>query len=188
MIRIEVKNRYYEWLLETIGWKDGIWQGKSYRMLLRHLFNTEFWPSYPLDSNRAEDGMDLRYRYGYETRLEKEEIRMYLDYRPCSMLEMMVSLCKKCEESLMYRPEDGDRTGNWFFDMVCSLGLADMNDENFREHTVDHILEQFMDHRYKANGRGGLYTIQHSGIDMRRLQIWDQMNEYLNEILDERGE
>lgn len=38
--------------------------------LLRHLHNIDFQYMLPMDGNRAEDGIDLRYRFGYEKEYE----------------------------------------------------------------------------------------------------------------------
>ena len=39
----------------------------------------------------------------------------------------------------MDNPDDGNRTGKWFFDMIRSLGLMDMDDRRFHKEAVGDI-------------------------------------------------
>jgi hypothetical protein len=67
--------------------------------------------------------------------------------------------------------------------MVGSLGLLDMDDGRYDEIHVNYILEDFINHNYSFDGRGSLFYVQNSAIDMRNLEIWSQMNWYLSTIL-----
>lgn len=51
-------------------------------------------------------------------------IASYLDNRPCSVLEMIIALAIRLEEHIMDDPDIGNRTGQWFWDMIVSLGLG----------------------------------------------------------------
>ncbi|WP_243133445.1 hypothetical protein [[Ruminococcus] torques] len=56
---------YFNWMCQLVF--DGRYSKKlSYRRLLKVLHKIEFTYSIPMDGNRAEDGIDLRYRFGYE--------------------------------------------------------------------------------------------------------------------------
>ena len=80
-------------------------------------------------------------------------------------------------------PDVGNRTGLWFWEMISSLGLKSMSDAQFDETVVDQATVRFMDRRYKRNGQGGLFTVEHCKYDMRTVEIWWQMNWYLDSIL-----
>jgi len=54
----------------------------------------------PMDGNRAEDGIDLRYRFGYEKEYEGSTIASYLDNSPCSVLEMLIALAFRAKNIL----------------------------------------------------------------------------------------
>jgi len=157
---------------------------KSYRKLFARLHDTEFTYTIPMDGNRAEDGIDLRYRFGREHDYSDAMVDSFLDDRPCSILEMMIALSIRCEEHIMDDPDIGNRTGQWFWSMLVSLGLGSMDDRKFDRHRVDIILERFLDREYGRNGEGGLFTVN-NGRDMRRTEIWYQMNYYLSEIIRE---
>lgn len=179
MTRSELNSRYFNWIYRLVC-NDEYSRGLSYRKLLRHLHQTEFFYSIPMDGNRAEDGTDLRYRFGYEHSYEGPMIASYLDDRPCSVLEMMVALSIRCEE-IMDDPEIGDRTGQWFWNMIVNLGLGSMDDRRFDADSVGDILRRFMNRQYRPNGAGGLFAIKRPLHDLRSAEIWYQMNWYLDE-------
>lgn len=178
-LKEEVQSRYFQWMFDLVCGKRYA-KEISFRRLLEHLHNTEFIFSIPRDENRAEDGIDLRYRF---VRIIHK--RNYLDYLdgPCSVLEMMVALAIRMEESVMDDPEYGDRTGQWFWGMVVNLGLGSMTDSRYDERYVNDILDRFLDQDYEPDGRGGLFTVRNTDVDLRSVEIWYQMCWYLDEFL-----
>lgn len=152
----------------------------SYRKLLMHLHSTEFVFVLPMDENRAGDGVSLRYRFALDQ--DQEELADYLD-GPCSVLEMMIALAIRCEENLMDDLEIGERTGQWFWNMITSLGLGSESDISFDKRYVEDAIERFLYREYEPDGRGGLFTIRNSRRDLRDIEIWLQMNDYIKSIL-----
>jgi len=152
----------------------------SYRKLLAYLYDTEFTYTIPKDRNRAQDGICLRDRFIDYKRYEPYMIE-YID-GPCSVLEMMVALAIRCEESIMDDPLLGDRTAQWFWGMITSLGLGGMYDSLFDECLVRDIVMRFLNREYEPDGRGGLFTIRNPHRDMRDIEIWYQLNDYINAV------
>lgn len=180
MTRDEIKNRYFEWMCDLVC-GDRFSKNISYRKLLIFLHDAEFTYSIPKDGNRAEDGIDLRYRFAYEN-TNIEDAELYLD-GPCSVLEMMVALSIRCEETIMDDPNMGLRTGQWFWGMISSLGLGSMNDELYNRRFVEDVILKFLNREYKPNGKGGLFTIRNCDDDLRTVEIWYQMCWYLDSIV-----
>lgn len=176
MTQDEVVNEYFEWLVDRIC-NDR--RAVSYSKLLNFLHSIEFVYSHPMDENRAANGIDLRYRFAHSY-LEDDDAE-YCMTGPCSMLEMMVALSICCEE-IMDDPTIGDRTAQWFWGMVSSLGLKGMYDTNFDIQFTEYIIERFFNRDYEPDGTGGLFTIRHCEYDMRDIEIWHQLCEYLNSI------
>lgn len=182
MTKDELNNLYFEWMYRLIS-KERLSKKKSYRELLLYLHNVDFNYLISLDANREEDGIELRYRFGRKYQYDDPMISRYLDDRPCSVLEMMIALAIRCEEHIMDNPDVGDRTGQWFWNMIESLGLGSMTDEKFDEDYANRVIERFLNREYKRNGEGGLFTVKHCRRDLRTVEIWYQMCWYLDEIL-----
>lgn len=182
MTKIEIRKRYFDWMCRLVC-NDKRVKKLSYRKLLSYLDTIDFTYIIPMDGNRAEDGVELRYRFGYDRGIEHAAIASYLDDHESSVLEMMIALALRCEESIMDNPEYGNRTGQWFWDMIENLGLDRMTDNNFDEDYVDDKIDIFLNRDYEYNGAGGLFTVKKPYSDMRTVEIWYQMCWHLNEIL-----
>lgn len=182
MMDSKIEQAYFEWMCGLVRGKPNI--VRRYKKLMEYLYHIDFRYKLFMDDNRAGDGIDLRYRFGYEKQYDDREIALYLDNRPCSVLEMMVALALRCEEHIMDDPRMGNRTAKWFWGMIESLGLYGMTDSNFDSTYVDDILTCFLERKYESDGAGGLFTISGCPHDLRFVEIWYQMNWYLNSILE----
>lgn len=163
---------YYHWL---VGLLNDEWISGVYQKLLMRLSETEFTWTVAYDSNRASDGLYLRRLYLRETG------ELQHDDAPCSVLEMLVALCRRCEDELMYDPDLGDRTGHWFWIIMENLGLDIYDDYGFDCDAVDTIVERFLTRDYEKNGFGGAFPCVHNVCDFRDKDLWWQLNVYLEE-------
>lgn len=181
----DLLSKYFQWMCSLICGDDYDTRFK-YKKLLNRLHDIEFYYIIPMDENRLQDGIDLRYRFGYDCRYTDADIQEYLDLdnKSCSVLEMMVSLALACEEHIMDDPNVGDRTGVWFWGMIDNLGLLDMTNDNFDPDIVDSVIVDFLNRNYEPNGEGGLFTLKQSRYDLRNVDIWYQMMWYLTENFD----
>ena len=177
-----IRNEYFDWLHDIVC-RDKCTDVISYRKLLMHLHEIECRFSIPKDHNRAEDGISLRYRFA-----------MYWDYddaywvadvldSPCSVLEMMVALAIRCEETITDDPKKGDRTGQWFWGMVVNLGLGSMSDDRYDKGKVDNAIARLLNRDYAPDGNGGLFTVRTAKRDLRKIEIWNQLLWYLDETM-----
>lgn len=170
----ELINDYFEWLYNLVC-ENRYAKAISYRKLLMYLHDTEFTYQIPKDRNRAEDGIELRYKFAGANG------HRYLK-GPCSVLEMMVALAIRCEEDIMDDPNIGDRTRQWFWGMIVNLGLGSMLDAEFDESFVEETVTRFLNRDYEPSGRGGLFTVRHCDRDLRDVEIWYQLCWYLDSI------
>lgn len=174
MIYDGISNDYFDWLYNLVcGQRFS--KNISYKKLLMQLHNTTFRYLIPKDENRADDGLNLRYRF-------MDNADLYLT-EPCSVLEMMIALTIRCEESIMDDPQVGDRTRQWFWSMIKSLGLNEMTDDRFDRRYTNYVVNRFLDREYEPNGEGGLFTIKNCEYDLRNVEIWYQLCWYLDSII-----
>lgn len=172
-----IEKEYFDWICGVVQ------ANNNYQKLLWHLFkNIRFEAILSRDENRADDGINLRYRFSQEGRYSYSEICYALDNRDCSMLEMIAALALKCEENYMYDFTIGDRTSQWFWEMLKNLGLDSFDDYHWSEDYVNEICEVFINRDYAPDGKGSLFYIPGCEKDMREVEIWYQMCWYLNEM------
>lgn len=182
MTRYELNNLYFEWLCETVC--DRNYTGnRTYNQLLKKLHKTQFAYTIDMDSNRFEDGIDLRYRFGNIYDYSDAMIAHYLDISPCSMLEMMVALSLRIEEHIMCDDSVGDRTAKWFWGMIDNLDLIGLDDTHYSDNLVIQAIRRLERHEYGPHGEGGLFTVENPREDMRNVEIWYQANWYLCNFL-----
>lgn len=176
----DIRDEYFEWLIsKVVGSLNS--RTTSFNKLFYQLHDTPFRYIILRDENRAKDGIDLRYRFVWENQYPAE-VEYELD-APCSVLEMMVALAIRCEESIMSDPDMGDRTHQWFRNMLVNLGLGSMSDDRFNRVYVEMVINRFLDRQYEADGRGGLFTVRHSDCDLREVEIAYQLYWYLDELV-----
>ena len=182
MTRDDIRNEYFNWLCNVIH-DDRHSTPVSFRKLLIELHDTEFIYFVSRDENKAIDGMDLRYRFaitnGYG---HSSDVIVDMLDGPCSVFEMMVALAIHCEEDIMDDPSYGDRTAQWFWNMIVNLGLGSMTDYGFDRDFVHEVLYRFLHRDYSPNGQGGLFTIRGCDADLRTVEIEYQLLWYLNTI------
>ena len=58
-----------------------------------------------------------------------------------------------------------------------------MVDGLFDKNYANKVIKDFLNRDYKPNGRGGLFTIKNCDHDLRDVEIWYQLNWYLDSIL-----
>ena len=168
---------YFEWMCSLVCHAR---QRTKYGKLLKFLFEREFTYILPLDENRALDGIELRYRYGREADISRSRVELVLDVRPCTVLEMLVALAKRIEETIMDDPEEGNRTSDWFWMMLHNLELDKLSDELYSEEEAEFIVNRFLERLYDMDGRGGL-VYKNPRSNLRYVEIWYQLMWYITD-------
>jgi hypothetical protein len=173
-----IQDMYHAWLCRMVDIKQ---RNKTYWLLANALHAREFEWSVPNDDNRSDEGRNLRERFCDETNIEYR-----LDDFPeaASMLEVIVALAIRCYDITVDEVEDM-AVSDWFWVMLDNVGLKKFTDDSFYELrgqiVVDEILDMIIDRTYKRDGRGGLFPLERSRKDQRKVELWYQMNTYLVE-------
>ena len=172
---------YFDWLCDLIiGTTLHIHQGK-YSLLLRDLYEKKFRWSVPNDDNRAFEGMVWR-----EVFCDKHDLIYHPDLfdNTVSMLELMLALANRCDQLMADSPSNVS-IGGWFWRLLSNVGLDEFSDKRYYTHgsweEVDEILNKIIDRTYDRNGNGGLFPLNSSKNDQRKVELWYQMNNYLVE-------
>ena len=173
----QLRKEYYNWLISFINLKD-------YTKLLLFLHKQYFIPKLADDKNRVGDGLSLRWRFALEKGIDKHFDYIEKIFDPnCSILEMIIALALRCEETIMDNPEFGNRTKQWFWNMIKNLGLSGLNDSHFDESIAKKQIDKFLYRKYKQDGSdGGLFYIPNCRFDLREVDIWTQLCWYLDNI------
>ena len=180
----KLEKEYYKWMYNLVA-NDSASRNVTFHKLLENLYITEFIPTMERDSNIAQHGIDFRYLFGELNEYSKNEIdKMSNELGPCNMLEMMVSLSWEIENHIMDDPDQGDRTGQWFWSMIVSLGLGSMDDIHFNKRHFETTMSEFMNREYDFCGHGGLFIVNYPYRDMVNVDIWTQAMWYLDENND----
>lgn len=178
MISDRILNDYFTWIYETMC--EGL--DESFYKLFDFLYNCQFTWSIPEDASRAVDGKNFRYQFGYLYEIPRSVIDETFGDAPASVLEVLAALAYRCENSIMTNTKLGDRTAQWFWSMLASIGVSRETDDDFDALRVQHKIHIFLNRTYKPNGKGGAFTIHDKSKDMRRVDLWYQMCYYLNEL------
>ncbi len=166
---------YFEWLCLLV-YDDC--HADEYSNLLAQMYATPFRYLLARDANRESDGRYLRYRFSSERFIDKSELRIN---EPVSLLEVLVALALRGEESIMRDFDIGDRTPLWFWTMIDSMHLSGQTNENYDPDYVKERCDILMDRRFEPNGDGGLFILD-TGTDMRNVEFWYQLNWYFSSL------
>ena len=166
---------YYEWLVNLINLP-------FYSKIIHELSTIPFTYIIESDENRIYDGLNLRYRYAYEHKLDPETRVRLKKHGPCSVLEVMVAMALRADEE--YMTSSGEKqVGKWFFKMIQSMNLENQNDLLYNATVVQTRVANVLKRNYLPNGEGSFFHIPNYGGDMRTVDLWYQMMAYLDYVM-----
>lgn len=160
---------YIYWLRERAGISE-------YVDLSTSIGAMPFRSSVMMDRNRVIDGEQLRIIYSDLT-----GCRFSTDIRGCSVLEFLVALADRVNDTLATIPVD--EAFRMFMD---NMDISRCTDDWFLrkldpERYIQKRCDIMMDRMYEPNGsNGGLFVI-HDSKDIRPSEWWWQMQYWLNE-------
>jgi hypothetical protein len=169
---------YFSWLCRPIQVED-----RDFSMLFAKLHAIEFTWFVPNDDNRISDGEKLRENFIEAANLGLYELSILHSF-PCSFLELMIGLSLRMDD-IMGDLNESDNINGWFWELIENMGLCNYSNENFHSlmgHMVIWDKAQLIISRgYGRKGDGGLFPLQQPRQDQRKVELWYQMNLYLEE-------
>lgn len=167
---------YFEWLISQIEIPKII--RKTFYELFFRLHETEFIWIVDGDDNRVQDAKDLRLEFANKSADYFHE----LEFKPyISILEVMIALSRKLEFIA------GGQAPGWVWRLIDNLELDHFSDPLTRNKIsrLDDILERLIWRTYKRDGYGGFFPLISPKEDQTKVELWYQMNAYVNEIVQE---
>ena len=190
---MDMESVYFEWLYNHIGVLANPNPARSYILLAEQLHRKDFAWTVPMDSNRAFDGIALREEFISERGVSDHDwfgrardISSWLR-EPCSMLEMMIAVARRTAYETYV---DGERNlaGDWFRMFLTNMGINSYTDDRYNDSVAQRInaaLEVVINRTYSANGKGGLFVLKNPKEDLRNVEIWYQMSEFVVEYYED---
>lgn len=161
---------YYEWLISQID----VPHNKTYGDLFERMHNLEFVWTVPNDDNRVHDGLDLRLEFlqGSSKPLPKSFLG------GVSFLEVLVALSRRVSFTA------GGDSRVWAWRLIKNLRLNKASDPllGSKATRVDETIESVVWRTYHHSGQGGFFPLKNHVEDQTKVEIWYQMNAYVNEM------
>lgn len=173
--------QYLHWLCSLVELNNH--NGATYFALAGILHRKAFYWTVANDDNRGSDGSNLRMRFLEEAGLSPTAYPD-LNLGVCTVLEMLIALCDRCETTMMYNPNKGERISRWFWTIMENLGLdrySDLEIDLAASDEINHKIEVALDRSYDKKGRGGFFPLKNSKKDQREVEIWYQMCAFISE-------
>lgn len=163
------------WLYRQVADPDIKDPSLTYWKLVKQLFTTEFVWIIPNDDNRSEEGKELRQRFIQEEGLDRVDPN-WMDIG-CSMMELILGLAHRLSFQAEGEPH------YWFWKLMENLDIHRYSDDRrFQRRRVADILDRVIFRTYGADGRGGLFPLEHPDQDMRNVELWYQLSAYVLEL------
>ena len=164
-----IEHAYFNWLCTKVT-EIG---NRNYISLLGILYKTEFVWVIPGDSHRASEGIELREDFLREFRCESDPL---WESQPCSIFEMFLALANRAN----FQIELGVKT--WFWEFMTNLKLEEYRQISGRdEYLIADIVDTFIWRQYEPDGFGGVFPMSRTENDQRKIELWYQFCEYVND-------
>lgn len=164
-----LNEKYFAWLCSLVNVERGRLTDQTYDNVFLALYAKDFVWFIPNDDNRVQDCEQLR----------REFLGRMRDTLPksCSVLEVIIILSRHMEFM------GGEKASDWAWQLIVNLGLNEYSDplSELEADMVGDILERLIFRNYSEDGSGGFFPLAFSKEDQRKVELWYQMNAYMDE-------
>lgn len=159
--------------------------------LARTLHQREFSAMIKKDINRINDGRLFRQLFLDELGLkskEREKALEEISTPECTVLELLIGIAERL--NFMYLDSPYDKSvGDWMQELLSNLQMGYMTDAVLTEfpeyvQTAEKIMHRLIERTFDADGKGGMFPLDHPKRDQRTIEIWEQMADYCAENYD----
>lgn len=178
---------YIEWL-ESFTIDETLEERRrpTYSNLLRKLWTIPFHGSIGNDSDRGEEGLELRVRYNHilakNSGISMDDIPNIHELfgRDCRVLEMLIALSMRMYD-IMQDMGFYNSVSRWFWEIMENVGFDFLDDDTWSGYDSDKLVEQTVNDIMNLKGDkldrmpGGWFHVE----GWQNLEIWYQMHAYL---------
>ena len=177
MCRMSAVDGYFDQICSEVCKKEH--SVYDYSMLLRRLYDIPFEVVVEMDENRRTDAYNMKMEY-IESDLAPIHGTTVLEDRFISVLEVLFALAKRMENDILCDPmTEIDNSSRYFWDMLMNLDVEKYRNDNFRGINVDEKVAKWLRRDYSRDGKGSIFYVPRAKIDMRKEEIWNQMQCYI---------
>ena len=173
MKKIYFEEEYFEWMLRKINCRK--FPVKKYYKLLLYLNDFNFKTVIKNDINRVSDAYGMRETFKESDLGDSEETQYDIQYGngfwPVSVLEVLVAMSCRIEDDVMADEKKGDRTSEWFWEMICNLGLNTAKESDWYD-----ILNDFLERKISCFEKPDDIPTK----VWNNKELWNQMNEVMS--------
>lgn len=172
-----IEQDYFQWLTSQIELPTD--NRHTYNDLFTRMYETEFVWHIPHDDDRVQDGLDLRSQFMHQTQRKRSSDLDAIIHKGASVLEVLIAL------SIRVAFTAGGHAPSWAWTLIENLNLDQASDPLTagKANRVEEILERLIWRTYQRDGQGGFFPIEGwVDPDQTKIDIWSQMNIYVNEI------
>lgn len=179
--------KYFKYLYSIVN--KGKYKTVPYIHLLQYMYDTPFKYNIWKDESRADDAMAMRNKFIEKHKFTEAEASLvgnptgYINTP--SVLEVLIAMCVRVETRIMRNEKYGDRTPEFFWSIMQSLGIAHMNDELFDSAVVEAAMDRLINRTYEPDGVNGPFYLEKPREDLRKVDLWYQCMWYLAENYEE---
>jgi hypothetical protein len=168
---------YFDWLVSQVAIVGK--PVRTYNELFERMHNMEFTWTISGDDNRVQDAKDLRYYFLDSP--DRTDMPVYKEY--VSFLEVLVAISRRMA---FIAGGDGPQ---WAWQLLENLGFDGCSDRLNRHQRgyIEDRLESVIWRTYQRDGNGGFFPLPYPpSEDQTKIEIWIQMQNYINEIREPR--
>ena len=156
-----------------------------YSELLYALHEMDFVWVIELDSDRADDGLELRRKY-YEQDHNEDWIMFW--ERPCTVFEALIGIARRMNY-ILEDEDSGDMTFMYFWEFIRNLDLKKYSNKRLdgrpKElvendlYDIQAICNNWMTRNFEPDGRGSIFPLPYASEDQAHISLTYQMNNYV---------
>lgn len=167
---------YLKWLYTQVANARLKNPSRTFWNVMRQMYTTEFIWTVGNDDNRIGDAKELRYEF-LDANPHVSPDENWMD-EGASWLEVLIALSRR----LSFADERAS-SAQWFWQMLGNVGIDFPDSEYLKDApvTVALKLQMLNDRTYDSHGNGGLFPLERTDVDQRKVELWYQMQYYLIE-------